>query len=688
MDFFEAQEHARKRTARLVVLFSLAVLGTIVLTYLAVMLLLNWRQAGRVYSFDELNWFDPQALAAVAVGTLVVIGFASLYKWSQFRAGGSAVAEGVGARRVDSHSTDFHERRLLDVVEEMAIASGVPVPAVYVLDDEPCLNAFAAGLTTSDAVVTVTRGTLEKLNRDELQGVVAHEFSHILNGDMRLNVKIAAIIFGILVIGLIGRGILRGMGRGRVSTRGRGGGGGVLAILAIGLALMIIGYLGYFFGRLIQAAVSRQREFLADSSAVQFTRNPGGIAGALRKIGGYALGSNLATHKATEIGHFFFAEGTASTLFSGLWATHPPLDARIRAIDPQWDGKYYQPAEVVDVRKESFQSVGYGPPPIQPAEALRRAYNLPAGVPPPLSARVPALASVAAMAQIGSLTPQHVDYARALIDATPARLRTAARLPREAPALVYGLLLEPRREIGAEQAAILATRAGNETADLVRELLPAFGRLAVEARLPLAQLALPALRQLPPAELAVFAATCQALIAADQQLSYFEWAVQKVLLRHLTVAQAPAATVTQVYSFNAVVNEIAVVLSALAWAGAMAGPKQSDGTVAADAAAAAAAFRDGADQLPVIAAKLSLLPPDACEFAPLDAALDRLDGASFPIKQRLVLACAHTVSHDNQIRPEEGELLRAVSDALGCPMPPLLGELSVSPPPAAAPSAA
>jgi Zn-dependent protease with chaperone function len=678
MDFFEAQEHARKRTFRLVVLFSLAVLGTIVLTYLAVMVILNWGHAGRAYAEPEFQWFDPQALAAVAAGTLVVIGFASLYKWSQFRAGGSAVAEGVGARRVDSHSTDFNERRLLDVVEEMAIASGVPVPAVYVLDDEPCLNAFAAGLTTSDAVVTVTRGTLQKLNRDELQGVLAHEFSHILNGDMRLNVKIAAIIFGILVIGLIGRGILWSMGRGRVSSRGRGG--GVLAILAIGLALMIIGYLGYFFGRLIQAAVSRQREFLADASAVQFTRNPGGIAGALRKIGGYALGSNLATHKATEIGHFFFAEGTASTLFSGLWATHPPLDARIRAVDPQWDGKYYQPAEVVDVRKESFQSVGYGPPPILSAEALRRAYNLPAGV--------PALASVAAVMQIGSLTPQHVDYARALIDATPARLRTAARLPREALALVYGLLLEPSREIGAEQAAILATRAGNETAGLVRELLPAFGQLAVEARLPLAQLALPALRQLPPAELAVFAATCQALIAADQELSYFEWAVQKVLLRHLTVAQAPAAAVTQVYSFNAVVNEIAVVLSALAWAGAVAGPEQSDGTVAADAAAAAAAFRGGADQLPVIAAKLSLLPPDACEFAPLDAALDRLDGASFPIKQRLVLACAHTVSHDNQIRPEEGELLRAVSDALGCPVPPLLGELPASPPPAAAPSTA
>jgi len=657
MDFFEAQEHARKRTTRLVVLFGLAVLGTIALTYLAVMLILNWAHAGRPYAEPEIQWFDPQALAAVAAATLVIIGFASLYKWSQFRAGGSAVAEGVGARRVDSHSTDLNERRLLDVVEEMAIASGVPIPAVYVLDDEPSLNAFAAGLTTSDAVVTVTRGTLEKLNRDELQGVVAHEFSHILNGDMRLNVKVAAIIFGILVIGLIGRGILWGMGRGRVSSRGRGGGSGLLVILAIGLALMIIGYIGYFFGRLIQAAVSRQREFLADASAVQFTRNPGGIAGALRKIGGYALGSTLATHKAAEIGHFFFAEGAASALFGGLWATHPPLDARIRAIDPQWDGKFYQPPEPVDVEHESFVQAGLARPK------------------PDTAARLVTFSPVAAVAAIGTVTPQHVEHARNVLEAIPGRLRAAARVTREAPAVVYGLLIEQRGEVGEKQAALLASHAGEETVRLVRALLPHFARLAGDARLALAQLALPALRLLPPAGLSAFAATCQALIEADQQLSYLEFALQRVLLRHLTVAGEPSAAVTQIYSFNAVVDEIAVLLSALAWVGAMQGPEQADGSVEADPQAAEAALRDGAGQLMLIAATLSLLKPGACEFAQVDAALDKLAGASFPIKQRLLLACAHTVSHDNQIRAEEGELLRAFADSLGCPMPPLLGEL-------------
>ncbi|MBA3850586.1 MAG: peptidase M48, partial [Opitutus sp.] len=314
MDFFEAQARAKRRTNRLVALFALAVLGTIAASYLAAILI--FRQVQPIAEQTEANyweyqrtarwpdraaftqWWDPQIFAGVAVGTLAIVGLASLFKWSQMRAGGSAVAEMVGGRRVDPRTTDLRERRLLNVVEEMAIASGTPVPAVYVLENEPGINAFAAGLTTADAVVAVTRGTLDKLNRDELQGVIGHEFSHILNGDMRLNVKLTAIVFGILVIGLIGRGILRSLGRGRIRTGGgKNKGGGLAVIAAVGLALLLIGYIGYFFGRLIQAAVSRQREFLADASAVQFTRNPGGISGALKKIGGYALGSTMLDNR-------------------------------------------------------------------------------------------------------------------------------------------------------------------------------------------------------------------------------------------------------------------------------------------------------------------------------------------------------------------------------------------------------
>jgi Zn-dependent protease with chaperone function len=279
MDFFEAQARAKKRTSRLLLLFGLAVGGTIVAAYVAAIVILhylgaNQQQRALYGDYDAranaiVPW-QPGLLAMVSGGTIIVVGLASLFKWKQYSSGGGAVAESLGGRRIEVNTTNLHERKLLNVVEEMAIASGTPVPAVYVMDDEPAINAFAAGLTTSDAVVAVTRGTLEKLNRDELQGVIGHEFSHILNGDMRLNLRIAAIVFGILVLGLAGRGILWSLRGARIrSSREKGNNGVMFAIVAVGIALFIIGYVGYFFGRIIQAAVSRQREFLADASAVR-----------------------------------------------------------------------------------------------------------------------------------------------------------------------------------------------------------------------------------------------------------------------------------------------------------------------------------------------------------------------------------------------------------------------------------
>ncbi|HTL68571.1 MAG TPA: M48 family metallopeptidase [Lacunisphaera sp.] len=670
MDFFEAQARARRRTQRLVWLFILAVIGTIGASYVAVMLIYGQvqprsRQWQRDYwdyqhtarwpeSQAPTLWWDPRVFTGVVAGTLAVVGIASLYKWNQMRQGGAAIAELVGATPVDATTKDFKERQLLNVVEEMAIASGIPVPAVYLLKDEPGLNAFAAGLTTSDAAVVVTRGSLDRLTRDELQGVIGHEFSHILNGDMRLNVRIMALVFGILVIGLIGRGILYSLGRGgRVRVGGDRKGGGIVLVLAAGVALMIIGYIGYFFGRLIQAAVSRQREFLADASSVQFTRNPAGITGALRKIGGYAIGGDIADHRSAQLSHFFFAQAFRSG-FTGLWATHPRLEERIRAIDPAWDGKLYEPAEVVDVAHESFATAGFGGGQRYPAdETARRVLAAEADVPPSRPVVPVAFKPAHIVADVGAITEAHFRHALTLLNSVPTRLREAARDTSSAQLLVYGLLLSGTREERDRQQALVTQLAGAEAGAGLGELRSSLSVLDPVARLPLLQLALPALRTLRDDKLDRFFTTLDELVHADGRVTPFEFAMQKMLLRQLNLARQPSQAI-QFDSFDAVRQDIAVTLSALAHLS----PKDS-----------AAAFGDGIAQIPVLARELALLAPEASGLEQLDAALDRLAVCSLVIKQRVLVAAAHVIASDGQVSVEEGELFRALAATLDCPMP-------------------
>jgi Zn-dependent protease with chaperone function len=651
MDFFAAEQRAKKRTSRLLVLFGFAVAGTIAAGYIATVLVLRaapqpgygqgrdpYQDASDIGGEEPL--FRPGLFAAVSVVTLAVIGLASLYKWSEFSGGGSAVAESVGARKVDPHTTDPREHQLLNVVEEMAIASGLPVPAVYIMDAEPAINSFAAGLTSSDAVVTVTRGALEKLSRDELQGVVAHEFSHILNGDMRLNVRISAIIFGILVIGLAGRATLWGMRFGRFGSS-RKGGGVVILILGTGLALMVVGYIGYFFGRLIQASLSRQREFLADASAVQFTRNPGGVTGALKKIGGYAIGSTIETHKAAGISHFFFAQEFVSN-FGGLWATHPPLPIRIRAIDPGFDGKFFEPRELVDVAKEPWSRVPH----------------MPAQAPAPSPAAAAAFGAAIATAA-GTLSPEGAAQAQAILADVPASIRAAARSPHDAPILVFGLILGADESVRAKQLACVAASEGSDALQTLQQLDPALRQLRAAHRLPILQLALPALKALQPTALGTFAGTLDDLVSAGGAVTPFEFALQRLVLRELAVNRVPSSAVTQIFSFQAVTPEISVVLSSLAHASS------------ADAGEAARAFAEGASQLKLVEGRISLLAEADCGLVQLDAALDKLEGASGPIKQRLIMAAAHVVSADGVLLTQEAELLRAVAASLDVPVPPL-----------------
>ncbi|MBW3534405.1 MAG: M48 family metallopeptidase [Gemmatimonadetes bacterium] len=669
MDFFDQQERARKSSGRLVLLFALAVAGMIAVVYLAV--LAAFAAEGGL-ALAETGIWVPEIFAAVALGVVGVVGAGSAWKTAQLRGGGEVVAKRMGGRRLDPGTRDWKERRLLNVVEEMAIASGTPVPAVFLMEDEEGINAFAAGHAEGDAVVGITRGAMEKLSREELQGVVAHEFSHILNGDMRLNLRLMGILHGILLLGIIGRVMLHG-GGGRRRRSGKGGGGG--GIVFIGLALFLVGYIGTFFGGLIKAAVSRQREYLADASAVQFTRDPSGIGGALRKIGGLDRGSRLEAAYASEASHMLFGQGLKR--LSGLLSTHPPLAERIRRIDPGFEGRfepvppdYVAPPEPELAGLAAAGGGGAAGAVAGFAGAGASAGEAPAG---PGSVRTgPSDAGGAADAggsdgppvggvleRIGSPSPEHVAYARRLMAQVPEPLREAAHDPVGAPARLHSLL--PGRDPGgAARSRALEGPGGAAIAEAARRLASAVEALPAEARLPLVEAAAGTLTALPRAEAERFVRALRALASGEDGLALEEWLLVRLVVRHLEQHLEPARSRSRGYrSLRPFAAECSVLLSALAHAG------HAEGAGARDAFAAAA------DALEAPGLELRSAG-EAREPRLLEAALETLSGLVPPMKKRLVRACATSVAADRTVTPREAELFRVVADSLGVPVPPLL----------------
>ncbi len=644
MDFFAQQDHARRKTKQLIGYFALAVISMIVMLY-GVALFVTYcagikQQHQHYVAPPPVALWNPELFAGVALGTIAVIFLASAYKTMALSGGGGALAESLGGRLIASNTNNPDERKLLNIVEEMSIASGVPMPQVYVLENEEGINAFAAGHSTSDAAVAVTRNCMSKLSRDELQGVIGHEFSHILNGDMKLNLRLIGILFGIFCIATIGRILLQA----------RSGGNDKNPLPFVGILLLIIGSLGLLFGRLIQAAVSRQREFLADASSVQFTRNPGGLSGALQKIGG--AGSHLDSPHASDASHLFFANGLADSFFD-VFATHPPLEKRIRAIDPGWDGKFKPlPDERID---ELLQ---------RPAQKRSQPiFNQPLpGILVAAGSDAPAvIQSNSVLPNLGNPTPMHLKYAEQMRDALSENLKATAREPLDAMALIYALLLSPDEPVRATQLAGLADRATPAVSEKTIALFPEVSTAATHARLPLVNLTLPALRQLDAGQFNHFSQTIRWLIGSDGKLELFEFVLQKIVLRHLApkFGQSRPSTV-QFYTLKPLVPDCAVVLSALANVGS------------SDAAEIQRAFAAGA---PYLRASekfgLQLLPAEQCGVNQLDAALNRLVQAVPIIKKNLIEASARVVGADGVILEAEAELLRAISDTLDCPMPPL-----------------
>jgi Zn-dependent protease with chaperone function len=645
MDFFGSQDAARQNTGRLVALFGLAVVSLILSVYVVIALAFGFAGDG------STGFWHPDLFVAVVVSTAGVVTCGSLYKIAQLRGGGRVVAESLGGRLVRSDSQDPNERKILNVVEEMAIASGTAVPSVYLLERETAINAFAAGYTPDDAVIGVTRGTIEQLSRSELQGVIAHEFSHILNGDMRLNIRLIGILNGILVIGLIGYFILRSMAFGpRVQRRGKDSGGAV-AILAVGAGLAVVGFVGTLCGNLIKSAVSRQREYLADASAVQFTRNPGAVAGALKRIGGFTPGSGIRSPGAAEASHMFFARAVTSGLQS-MFSTHPPLETRIRRIEPRWDGNYLTPRAIERPEKPA----GAGRERIDLAGVITGAAIL-AGA--ESAGETAASPENTAVAQIGNPTTAHVEYAASLVTSIPDAALSAAREPYGARAVVYALLLDSTPEVRRPQMARLETHADAAVVRLVDQLLEPMSALRSEARLPLVDIAVAALGELTASQYTMFRRNVMALARADDELNLFEWVLSRVILRHLDPKFSEATPVrTRYYSLERLGGPCSTLLSALAHRGHDTEEE------------ARRAFAQGAARLGIPA--LELLGAGHATLDRLDDALRVLDTVAFRLKRNLLEACAVTVSTDGRVRVVEGELLRGIADAVGCPMPPLL----------------
>jgi Zn-dependent protease with chaperone function len=651
VNFFEAQEEARRRSHLLVGLFLLAVLGIILAVYLVVLV------AAGLSGVALVSGFDPGLFAIVAGGTLLLIGGGSAFRWSQLRKGGPAVASLLGGRRIQPDTRDPDERRLVNVVEEMSLAAGIPVPALFVLDAEESINAFAAGYGIHDAAVAVTRGTLERLNRDELQGVVAHEFSHVLNGDMRLNIRLVGLLFGILLLAVIGRGLMRGAFWGRRRDRDA-------RAALVGLALVALGYIGVFFGKLIKAAVSRQREFLADAAAVQFTRNPQGLAGALKKIGGHPRGGRIQDHHAEELSHLFFADGLGTAL-TRITATHPPLEERIRRVDPGWDGRFPKPEPRGSASDRDARDPRSSPSARPPAT-------------PALSPVAGAATAAAVLSAVGAPSARDMAFARDLLIEIPDRLQEAAHHRAGSQALVLALVggqtdedrnerrraaraLDESMPPPAEDGAHPTQEPGGHASvvEWLSSVEDPVARLPARSRLPLLDLCLPTLASLPSDQVRHVRAAAEQVIRVDGRIRPFDFALIHALWRRLSgTGDRGRERGSPLRSLSSAAPALEVILSALAWTGH---DKPDD---------AGRAFDAGIAELDGSAGPLKLRAASEVDLRQVDQALQRLERGTLALRRKVLTACAATALADQEIHPEEMELLRAIAECLELPLPP------------------
>ncbi|MHB1351368.1 MAG: M48 family metallopeptidase [Desulfobulbaceae bacterium] len=654
-DFFERQSEARRNSLLLLLYFLIALAAVVVLVSAALYVMFSFNPVrlnhDAVTPFN-LSWrtWDFTIFGKIAGAVLLLILCGTLYKYLRLRSGGGAmIAEMLGGRLIYPDTDDFHERRLLNIIEEMAIASGVTVPSVYLLAEEKGINAFAAGFSEEDAVLGVTWGTLRYLTREELQGVIAHEFSHILSGDMLINIRLQGLLHGILVIGLLGQTLLRGA----VHSGSRQRGGAGAAGIGIGLILFSLGYAGVFVGKLLKSAIARQREFLADAAAVQFTRNPLGLAGALKKIGGLDEGSRIRNPSAAEISHMYFGNGLAESWLSAF-STHPPLGERIRRLDPGFRGDFARRVEPVVIDREEalvYASLAGGQ-----ATAARAAEPMPQGGP---DASVAGEDLRRAMTEPG---PARMDLARELLEGLPRQVRLATRNAFGARAVVYGLLLDKSPDVRNRQLAVLKKNIEPQLWQEFSLLLPDLVDLPPELRLPLADLTVPTLKTLSPAQYQSFRAMIRTLMESDGRLDLFEYALHHVLLKHLQAHFAPTSPrLAPSPGISAIREDLSCVLSLLARYG-----NNDEGAARRAMMLAVRSFTERERKY------LTYQDESLCTAEHFDRALQRLNAAGPAVKEQLLAAALECIIWDNRITVREAELYRIVTEALERPVPPWL----------------
>ncbi len=651
MDFFSQQEKAKRYTKVLLLYFLMAIALIVVAVNIVIYYFFMFVE---LYPYTASDWFSNGMVYYVSAASCLLVLSGSFFRWLKLKSGGHSVAAMVGAKRLNLHTSDARQRQLINVVEEMSIASGVPVPGLYVLESESGINAFVAGYLPTEAVMVVTAGAIEHFTRDEMQGVVAHEFSHILNGDMQINIRLMAMLAGILMISSVGRLLMSGRNR---QHRGRESGG----LVVLGFLLLSVGYIGVFFGRIIKSGVSRQREFLADAASVQFTRNPKGIASALNKIREVTTGSVLDNVYTEDMSHMCFAQAFSMRLTKWM-ATHPPLMDRMKRISPEFVGRVKARAlnkKINDKYNKKTES------PIN--KGMGEAVNLSAELVMNFSSEadpVPSLVTAHDFAQTtGKIDQAHIEFATKIHQSFSSELMQAVHQRGMAKMLVLDMILVKMDvESGLKY---LKPRLSNDEFNALVQFKGEIKKLENFQRLPLFELMLPTLKLMDENEKNTYINLCEKFIKSDRRYTLYEFVLLSLLKQHLS-PQSGADIKIKYYSFKQVNKELQLVFSVMAHSSSSHEDMRN------------ASYEKISQNFPMNNAgdhsgkKLKLLEYKEITPNKITEALKRLSQLSPILKRSVLEAGADIAMYDGQLKYTEAELLRAIADLLNCPLPPLL----------------